>query len=78
MGGTPFLWREVCRPHFTAAGPYARPSTTADSNRVTLEDQLAAEKVTFEILGIDITASSLKQIANKLKDPAAKLAAAAP
>ncbi|GGM77150.1 hypothetical protein GCM10012275_54740 [Longimycelium tulufanense] len=44
----------------------------------TLEGQLAAEKVTYEILGLDITASTLKQIAAKLKEPAAKLATAAP
>jgi hypothetical protein len=41
----------------------------------TIEAQLAAEKVTYEILGVDVTSSQLDDIARKLVAPAEKLAA---
>jgi hypothetical protein len=43
----------------------------------TIEAQLAAEKVTFEILGVDLTSSQLDDIAKKLVKPAEERAAAA-
>jgi len=40
-----------------------------------IEAQLAAEKVTFEILGVDLTGSQLDDIAKKLVKPAQERAA---